>query len=65
MADNESMHMKPYYREFCIMCCIAGRIACSSAENIKKEDGRTHCWMICELLVAAQPTSSAFLDPPV
>ncbi len=65
MTDSESVHLMPHYREFCVMCCIASRIACSSAENIKKKYCRTHCWIMCKLLVIALLTSSAFLDPSV
>ncbi len=59
------VHVMPHCREFCVMCCVVSRIACSFAENIEKKDGKIHRWMICELLVTAQPTSSAFLDPSV
>ncbi len=40
MADSELVHMTPPYRAFCVMCCVASRIVCSSVENIEKEDGR-------------------------
>ncbi len=60
MADSELVHMTPHCREFCVMCYIAGRIACSSVENIEEEDGSMPCWMICEPPVTAQPIVRLF-----
>ncbi len=60
MPDNESVHITPHRRKLCVMGCIVSRIAGTSAKSIEKEDGRMRCWMICKLLVTAQPTSSTF-----
>ncbi len=57
--------MTPHCREFYVTCCVASRIACSNAENVEKEDVIAGCWVICEILVTAQPTSLAFLNPSV
>ncbi len=62
MVECALVHMTMHCREFCVMCCVASRIVCNSVENI---DGRTRCWMFCELLVSAQTTTSAFLHPSV
>ncbi len=60
MADSESMHMTPHCREFCVMCCVASRIACSSAENIEEDDDRARCWMIASYWSLHSPLIQLF-----
>ncbi len=66
MADDDSVHLMPHRKEFCIMWSIVSKIACISAEIIEQEDGRMCCWMIYnKLQLNALPTSLVFQDSSV
>ncbi len=66
MADSESVHMTPpsHGREFCVMCCVASRIACSSVEISRKKITRH---IVDDFRATGNCTAyqSAFLDPLV